>query len=206
MNVRAERGRGSLRLILAISALAFVLTGCADHQAEATAARQPPATATESFSAYDPSGDLAVKVAANATGTCWTSSIAAPAPDAYRCFAGNAILDPCFARPGAIGATEVACLAAPWSPAKLLTLTAPLPKSDPQTAHRAWAFQLDNGVRCVASTGTVPQVQGINLGYRCTDGRYAGLRDESTRLVRADYADTSAQTVQLVTVTRIWRG
>jgi hypothetical protein len=58
----------------------------------------------------------------------------------------------------------------------------------------------------VASTGTVPAVHGINLAYHCTDGRNASLRDTSADTVTADYGDVKAQTIQLVTVTRIWRG
>jgi eukaryotic-like serine/threonine-protein kinase len=212
MGVRACRGRGSLRLILGLAALAFVLAGCA-HSGTSRAGAQPqpaaktePATKIESFSAYDASGELAVKVADVARGSCWTNSVAAPAPDAFRCFAGNNILDPCFARPKASAPGEVACLATPWSAATVLTLTAPLPQPDPDAGNRAWAFQLDNGARCVASTGTVPQVQGINLGYHCTDGSDAALRDVSAPLVTADYGEAKTQAVQSVTVTRIWRG
>ncbi len=98
------------------------------------------------------------------------------------------------------------CLSAPWSAAEVLTLTAPLPKPDPLATTRPWAFQLDNGARCVASTGTVPQVQGINLGYHCTDGHDAALRDATAPTVTADYGDVKSQAVQTVTVTRIWRG
>jgi hypothetical protein len=212
MDVRACRGRGSLRLILGIVALAFVLAGCARSSvagagAGTGAGAQPhPATKTQSFSAYDSRGELAVKVADVARGSCWTNSGAAPAPDAFRCFAGNTILDPCFAGPRVTAPAEVACLASPRSAATVLKLTAPLPKPDPQAVERAWAFQLDNGARCVASTGTVPEVQGINLGYHCTDGSDAGLRDVSAPLVTADYGDPESQTVQSANVTKIWRG
>jgi hypothetical protein len=205
MDVRVFTGRGSLRLILGVTALAFVLTGCASHPAKAGADPRP-ATKTQSFHAYDAQGQLAVKVADVASGSCWTTSVAAPAPDAYRCFAGNNILDPCFARPASSTPPEVACLATPWSAAEVLTLTEPLPEPDPQLSRRAWAFQLDNGARCVASTGTVPQVQGIDLGYHCTDGHDAALRDVSASMVTADYGDAKSQAVQSVRVTRIWRG
>lgn len=213
MSVRACRGRGSLRLILGSAALAFLLAGCA-HAGTTRAGAQPrsaaasaqAATRIESFSAYDASGRLAVKVGESARGSCWTNSVAAPAPDAFRCFAGNNILDPCFARPRAGAPNEVACLATPWSTATVLTLTAPLPKPDSRAPDRAWAFQLDNGARCVASTGTVPQVQGISLGYHCTDGSDAALRDISAPLVTADYGEAKSQAIQSVTVSTIWRG
>ncbi len=55
MNVRVLRGRGSLRLILGITALAFALTGCAHDVARAGTSSRP-ATSTQSFSAYDSTG------------------------------------------------------------------------------------------------------------------------------------------------------
>jgi hypothetical protein len=202
------RIRGSVAPILGFVLFALVLAGCASRQSPAAGGgSQQQGTKTETVHPYDASGQLSIKVADVARGSCWTMSVAAPAPDAYRCFAGNTILDPCFAPTGQAAPTEVACLAAPWSNAEMLTLTAPLPKINPADASvRPWALELGNGVRCVASTGTVPAVQGVNLGYRCTDGAYAGLIDTKSATVTADYGDATAQTVQSVTVTTIWRG
>jgi eukaryotic-like serine/threonine-protein kinase len=200
--------------------LALVLAGCASQHGHAKSG--PPAggasqhlttqprTTTESFRAFSSDGELAIKVGDVASGNCWTTSIAAPSSGAYRCFAGNQILDPCFVPPPTAAKTpptEVACVNTPWSDALVLHLTTALPKPDSAAGvHRPWAFALANGARCVASTGTVPAVRGINLGYHCADGHDASLLDQAAPMVTADYGDPVAQTLQRVTVTTIWRG
>jgi hypothetical protein len=210
MDVGAHSARGSVRLILGCTLLALVLGGCASDRsspAGGAASSAPHRTVTQTFSAYRADGQLAVMVGDVASGNCWTSSVAAPGTATYRCFAGNKILDPCFAPPRPTTPAEVACVAAPWSDAVVLHLTSPLPKTPGSTdVVRPWAFRLDNGIRCVASTGTVPAVHGVNLGYHCTDGHAASLRDATAPLVTADYGDPAAQTLQSVTVATIWAG
>jgi hypothetical protein len=208
--------------------LALILSGCASkhvqtnsgppaggagsHSATTTQRSTPSKhpTTIESFHAYGSDGELAVKVGDVASGSCWTTSIAAPGSSAYRCFAGNQILDPCFAPAATAGTappTDVACVNSPWSDALVLHLTSRLPEADSTGGNsRPWAFELDNGARCVASTGTVPAVRGVNLGYHCANGHDAGLIDPAGPTVTADYGDPAAQTIQQVTVTTIWRG
>jgi hypothetical protein len=210
MDVGQRGRRGSTRAILSIVLLALVLAGCASKQPQKqkqAAAVRSDGTASQVFHAYGADGDLAVKVGDVASGNCWTSSVAAPVAGSYRCFAGNKILDPCFAPAGQAHPTQVACVDAPWSDAIVLTLTSALPTAEASPAvARPWAFQLANGARCVASTGTVPAIQGVNLGYHCSDGHDAGLPDTSVTPATVDYGDEAAQTVQSVTVTTIWRG
>lgn len=86
------------------------------------------------------------------SGYCWTSSIASPRSDAYRCMIGNTIMDPCFK----ISAKVVNC------PQNLVTntgtiigLTKPLPASNPKTAAKPWTFQVNGPTACFAGTGTV---------------------------------------------------
>ena len=218
MNVGARSSGGSVRAVLGFALLAIaavVLAGCASHSnngaggAGTSGKVSSPTTVTRQFHAYRADGGLAVQVGDVARGSCFSTSVAAPGADAYRCFAGNKILDPCFApadtSPGQAG-VQVACVATPWSRALALTLTQPLPKpAGPKEAARPWAFQLGNGARCVASTGTVPAVQGINLGYHCTDGHDAALVDPTASLVTAHYADATKRALDTVTVTTIWR-
>jgi hypothetical protein len=200
--------------VLGFVVLALVLAGCASKsnalrptQHQQPAAAKPRVTTTRTFHAYDNAGRLTVTVADVTSGHCWTASIAAPATGAYRCFAANQILDPCFAPQGTSVPHQVACVTAPWSRAVVLHLTAALPKAGSTGyAVRAWALRLDNGVRCVASTGTVPAVQGVDLGYHCTDGRDAALLDPNANPETADYGDPDTGTLQPVTVTTIWRG
>lgn len=162
-------------------------------------------TTVRSFHAYDSTGALVVAVRDVAQGQCWTTSIAAAGPGAYRCLAGNQILDPCFVSPK--NARELACLESPWADAIVLRVTKPLPGAAARSGlHRPWAIVLGNGARCVAAAGTVPSVRGTDLGYLCPGGRAAALVDGSTSPATARYGDPAANTLRTVTVSTIWRG
>jgi hypothetical protein len=210
--VGQKRVRGAAAPLLGFALLALVLAGCASQQhqrsthSQPAGAAKPRVTTTITFHAYDSAGQLTIKVGDVARGRCWTTSIAAPVAGAYRCFAANQILDPCFAPPTK-APTEVACVANPWADAVVLHLTGALPKSNPSDyIARPWALRLDDGVSCVASTGTVPSVHGIDLGYHCSNGLDAALLDRNASPQTADYGDPATDTLQPVTVTTIWQG
>jgi hypothetical protein len=186
--------------------LTLVLVGCASHQSQRSGEQAPTRTAVKTFSAFGADGDLVVRVADVTKGRCWTTSIAAPASGAYRCIAGNAIFDPCFAPPDPAKPLELACVADPWSNAEVLQVSGALPTGGPADGGpRPWAFELDNGVRCVAATGTVPAVDGVDLGYDCRNGWYAALRDTVAATVTARYGNPGTQVLRTVTVATIWR-
>ena len=124
---------------------------------------------------------------------------------AYRCFEGNKILDPCFAPAHPTDPPLLACLDSPWSKALMLHVRGKLPApADGSAPSRPWAIQLDNGVRCVASTGTVPAVDGVNLTYRCVDGGNAALGDGGASEPTARYVAPHTTTLATVTVTTVW--
>jgi hypothetical protein len=207
VGVRAVRGpvRSVLGLLLIVAALA--LAGCASSSSAAgpTAGASAPGTATVTVRPFTASGQLTVPVAQHVRGQCWTTSIAAPAPHAYRCFQGDKILDPCFAPAGASAPTQLACLATPWARALVLRVTGSLPKAAGQAPpSRPWALQLANGVRCVASTGTVPAVGGVNLPYHCTDGGDAAVDQPAGTALAAQYAAPRATALTPMRVTTIW--
>jgi hypothetical protein len=109
-------------------------------------------------------------------GSCFTRSLASPSrPDAWRCTAGNGLMDPCYQR--VMGdEKQLACPAGgPW-PANvvLLTLTQPLPVEDRKESSREsvlpWALELTNGQRCTQFTGATAPVAGMRINYGCPDG------------------------------------
>jgi hypothetical protein len=164
-------------------------------------------TVVRTFTAYDAAGRLTVPAAAHRRGHCWSASIAVLSAGAYRCFAGNAILDPCFAPPQTGRPGTVACVADPWSPAVVLRLAKPLPNdATARSANRPWAFVLASGTRCVASTGTVPALGGVNLPYQCSDGTSAALTDRGGGLLHASDAAPGAAALRRVAVRVVWRG
>jgi hypothetical protein len=205
----------SVRLILIAAAGILLLAGCASggsghvgtspgSTSSGPAAHRP--TVVRSFSPYSASGKLKAPVQGHASGHCWEISLAAPAPDAYRCLAANRILDPCFAPPTASAkhATSLACFANPWGKAILLQVHR-LPKGAPLTT-RPWAILLANGARCVAATGTAPFVAGVGLDYACGHGSAAALRNVDAKQVRALVGRVGGSSLKHTAVRTLWRG
>lgn len=99
---------------------------------------------------YSASSMIATK---HVSGHCWTTSIASPRSDAFRCMSGNEIDDPCFK----IDVKSVAC---PDEKAIntgiVMNLTKALPAAQsPPPSPQAWAMVLGSGARCSRATGTV---------------------------------------------------
>ncbi|MDP9092484.1 MAG: hypothetical protein M3O32_19495, partial [Actinomycetota bacterium] len=140
------------------------------------------------------------------SGSCWTGSIAVPLPGAYRCLSGNQIYDPCFAPINEVATGSVACVADPWSPAHILTLTAPLPAQSATSARNPWALELANGARCVAVTGTVASVAGVALNYLCGAGMAAGIVESDGTTMGVGYGAEDGTALAEVRVTTAWWG
>jgi hypothetical protein len=114
-------------------------------------------------------------VGKTARGYCWEGSIADDRADAWRCFLGNYILDPCFSN-GASFRRFVLCAPSPWSRLVKLRLTKRLPLAlgnhvrGRPTEHPPWAIKLAGGLRCVAVTGATSAIAGLGLDYSCSNG------------------------------------
>lgn len=158
-------------------------------------------TAIKVFAPFDPDGAPVAGVAARRSGSCFTNSITVPRAGAYRCFAANQILDPCFA--ASPSAPTLSCYAAPWSRATVLRVSGKLPTTAPLHITRPWAIELSSGQRCVAMTGTTQQLHGVTLGYQCADGT-AGLRSGAAALAQA-VLRTARGAVADVTVAVEWK-
>ncbi|HKX19545.1 MAG TPA: hypothetical protein VJT33_16200 [bacterium] len=105
-------------------------------------------------------------------GECFAASLASQGrPDAWRCSAGNLILDPCFeAQPP--GGALLACSSAPWSPqVRVLKLSKPVPQAqanrDRLSSAQPWALELADGARCTYLTGATTALAGMRLNYGC---------------------------------------
>jgi hypothetical protein len=88
--------------------------------------------------------------------------------NAYRCFAGNSILDPCWVQAGS-SRSHVLCLTAPWSHAAIrLHVTKGYDNSVmTTTAREPWGIRLANGTRCAFVQGASSVVHGRRLSYFC---------------------------------------
>ncbi|NTU82566.1 MAG: hypothetical protein HGA45_24885 [Chloroflexales bacterium] len=143
-------------------------------------------------------------------GSCWTSSIAAARPDAWRCSAENAIFDPCFTTSDP---QLVSCEPDPvhQDPGVLLTLTEPLPTPETtstSTSPWAWMVELADGSICTPFTGTRGMVAGKMTTYGCQDANQQPgvtiLDDLIPGTVwQAEIADH--EQVRTVTVKTVWQ-
>ena len=222
MQLPATRLRTGVAAVAAL-VLALAVAGCASRPTAPAATRpatsasasppassssaaptQAPTTVTHVFAAFDSTGRPALGIRAHHSGHCFTSSITVPDRAAYRCFAGNEILDPCFAA-SASARTVVDCYADPWTAAVQLRLTAELPAPGPPLKiGQPWALQLADGMRCVVTTGTTPLLHGIPMRYQCGTAM-AGLLDTWAPVLRAQL-QTAGGSVSQVTVAATWTG
>ena len=140
----------------------------------AGAAAGAPATKLVHFRVFTPAGKVVgVRVTKTLHGSCFSGSIGLPRPDAWRCMAGNFILDPCLESP--LGPRmPLVCMTYTGEAAVRFVLTKPLPKkfeNSPEKRFFAWRLVLANGDVCERFTGTAAGVvQGHGLVYGCTSG------------------------------------
>lgn len=183
------------------------------HKSHRTAATSQSAattprtvTAVRAFSAWTASGSVNpdLHIAAHVTGQCFSQSLSLP--DAYRCMAGNTILDPCFA-PSNGAAGRVVCAQTPWSPAYEMTVEGGLPSATPASGRAAvWAIQLANGARCSTLQHLRTEVGGEYLVYGCGatySGASAVSSQKRTWTVGYDPGGT-ASTLTTVAVAVAW--
>lgn len=167
------------RLALAVALIVVLGAGTA------VAARLLSTERTTQLGLFDSSGRLAqgYEVKEKRRGACFTSSLAVDGADAWRCMAGNEILDPCFQPPRGDG--PLACLADPWGQVTQLRLTRRLPKATPVDSAEPmpWAVETTDDLRCTKLTGASEVVDGKRVNYGCTDGSVlVGEVDDSSDL------------------------
>ena len=102
-------------------------------------------------------------------GSCWTRSIAADRPGAWRCTIGNGIHDPCFQVPPM--ENQVICDATPVLGKSgfvmKLTKALPLVTEPPASSPSPWLLQLEDGSVCAPFTGTRPAVNNEPAEWSC---------------------------------------
>jgi hypothetical protein len=90
---------------------------------------------------------------------------------AYRCFAGNFVLDPCWAT----ASDNVVCLSAPWSHD---VVRADVTKGFDNTGfsdkpdNRAWGMKIAHGPRCGYLEGATGAVDNRRINYGCSHKKY----------------------------------
>lgn len=158
------------RHALALATAISVALACA------SLARATPGTKVVVYRPYSISGGLAdgVKATKTVAGSCWISSEAAKRSDAWRCSAGNSILDPCYSggRPNTL-----ACpVNRDGSRVLVLHLTTSLPANTNPALNTSRALpervRLTTGVVCSFAEGATATLGGLRLNYACTNGAW----------------------------------
>lgn len=166
------------------------------------------------FAPWTPGGTLApgIQVSGHLSdGSCSIGSMADEADNnAWRCFSGSGVYDPCFAPPEASNVTQLVCAASPLSDVMLMTLSTPLPNSfNSNTGNTGsaqfspWFMQLTNGDQCGRTTGTVQSAGGVALIYGCRLGA-ASSPATSTQPWTVQYLPNNSHVISDVAVTTAW--
>lgn len=142
-------------------------------------------------------------------GRCPSSSADAPQNgNAYRCFAGDIVYDPCFWR--GYGHTSVVCVEVPWEfQVVLVKVPGPLPheeQADVDLSEAAWALELRNGANCTYRGGmSGGSVAGIRINYICDDaGVVIGQPNRQSQPWVSYYSPPSTSRVEEVEVDTVW--
>lgn len=148
------------------------------------------------------------------TGTCISSSAAtAVRPDAWRCMAGNQIIDPCFENLLGSDQKTLACPAnGPWSTdVNTFKLSQALParKGDNKEPlllkAMPWALELANGEHCAMLTGATAPTAGMRINYGCTGGGFAvGQIERTDQVWQIFYQGPKAFALELTDIATAW--
>jgi hypothetical protein len=110
-------------------------------------------------------------------GYCWTGSLAdSGRVDAWRCFIGNVIHDPCFSDLVRKVKGYVVCASAGWSSRVVkIVLTRRLPLARANRPNEPfdrppWSIRLAGGKGCTAFTGATGTIAGQGISYGCAGG------------------------------------
>jgi hypothetical protein len=176
--------------------------------ASATAISAPTATEIRLFAPLGPQGlNSGLKASQTVSGSCSGGSNKDHGrSDAWRCFGGSTIYDPCFNDPTS---GSLACADAPWSASiVLLRLSEQLPtqfgNNDATGTALPWALELANGQQCVMIGGATATIAGMRINYGCPGGSVVGEPDRSATLWKVFFQAGTVSQLSQVAVSVGW--
>ncbi len=130
-------------------------------------------TRTIIYQAFTSAGKPAIHVTNTSRGHCVGGSSAINRSDAWRCFTGNFVYDPCFSSSKATGL--VLCPVGPWTSAgveiKLAAALTGANKGKPSTSGNPWAVETTSGAKCELATGATSILDHRRANYFCQTGK-----------------------------------
>jgi hypothetical protein len=169
------------------------------------------ATEVRIFTPVSPSGTPTIKITKTADGRCWEGSLVAPRREAWRCFVGNDVQDPCFTA----GYEDVVCPTdGPWTGEGVeIRLSEPVSsvananESQQPESINPWALELADGKRCIFASGASGFVDSLRQNYLClplgTVSLYGSPRRETTPWTIYS-STTSASQLTATTIKTVW--
>jgi len=121
------------------------------------------ATKVKRYQAWTPEGDPVVGKFIERRGDCNSGSSATVRSDAWRCFAGSNILDPCFENP--MHDREVMCVRSPWARSGILLRTRLDPNDRFPIKAGPWYLVIRGRLRCGFVGGATTVVRSFRLNY-----------------------------------------
>jgi hypothetical protein len=146
-------------------------------------------------------------------GYCVSSARSTPRADAWRCFADEHFIDPCFSATNR--SRRVLCPLDPWSAnVRLVELTRPLPRPSTRRARldAPWGIWTTNAKRCViAVSGARLELAGQRVRYECAGSGflvgYADVRGRSWTIGYVPQYDLANPRLHArrIGITDVWR-
>jgi len=154
-----------------------------------------------------------LRITEDVAGHCVSSARSTPRADAWRCFADEHFIDPCFS--AASRSRTVLCPVDPWSQSvRLVELTRPLPRATrrPERTYAPWGIWTANAKQCViAVSGATLRLGGQRVRYECAgSGFLVGFADTGGRewtigyVPRYDLANPHLH-ARRIGITDVWR-
>lgn len=164
-------GRHKRKIVVALAATAVVLIPVASAAVAAS-----PGTQQRIYHAFTATGKPSIRVTRTVRGFCNGGSDAIVRSDAWRCFFGHMVADPCFSSDKANGI--VLCPAAAWERFGVkIKLTKALPTSDgwkvaPSKSGKPWGIRTTSGLNCSMTTGATSAIGRRRANYACGGGQW----------------------------------
>jgi hypothetical protein len=174
---RSRGARGTIASVRSVARCFISTAVVAAILGAPTAAAASIRTTATIFRAFTSTGVPAIHTRSK-SGYCYTGSSTVDRDDAWRCFVGNYIYDPCFSSSHAHGV--VVCPNLEVNGGIEIRLTRPLPPGFadpgvPSLKDQPWNIELTSGQHCGFSSGASNVVHGQRLNYFCGAGSHDGL-------------------------------
>jgi hypothetical protein len=176
--------RGTIAVVSnPVRRLALVVVAAAVVMALPAAGGAHTTTTATIFQAFRANGTPTLHTRSR-SGQCFTGSLTINRDDAWRCFVGNFLFDPCFS--SALAPGRVVCPNSKLTGGIEIRLTKALPRSmgdhaRPSLHDQPWNIQLTDGRHCLFSSGASNVVDGVRLNYFCDSSGAFGLWGFPTR-------------------------